>query len=278
MNKEPLVSVFMVTYNHEKYIAKAIESVLMQKTKFPFQIIIGEDCSKDGTREIVRQYSRNYPDKIKAIMNAENLGAQKNAENVYKACKGKYIAMLEGDDYWTDPGKLQVQVDFLKVSTDYSACFHNATIITDSSKKQWPYCSFKGNKTFTLDDILKSNFIPTSSIVFRNEIDESFIEKIVDLNCGDWALHIYNAEKGKIFYTDRMMSVYRAHNQGVWVGLSREDMIKFRIDALIGLNQFFDYKYDNQFRQVLYEIALKKQCGLKDFFKAILLKFFKIKV
>lgn len=280
MKTKPFVSVYMVTYNHEQYIAKAIESVLMQETKYPFQLIIGEDCSKDGTREIVRQYAKKYPDKIKAILNAENLGAQKNAGNVYKACKGKYIAMLEGDDYWTDSGKLQGQVDFLEENPGYSACFHNAKIITENSNKEWLYCTFKGSTTFTLADIIKKNFIPTCSFVFRNEIDESFIEKITKLDCGDWALYIYVAEKGKVFYIDRIMSVYRSHIRGVWEGLSKEDTIKFRINSVLDMNHAFEYKYDQEFRQVLYDIALtlKNQFSIRAFIKTMLFKIFKIRI
>ena len=112
-NAEPKVSVLMITYNHEKLIAQAIDSVLMQKTEFPFELVIGEDCSTDGTRAVVLEYSRKYPGIIRAHLRERNLGALENGRDVFRASRGKYLAVLEGDDYWTSPEKLQVRADLL---------------------------------------------------------------------------------------------------------------------------------------------------------------------
>src|ERR1700690_2758382 len=113
--KEPLVSVKMITYNHAPYITRAIEGVLQQKTTFPFELIIGEDCSTDGTREIVFAYQKKYPDIIRVITSDKNVGMNINGLRTIKAGKGKYIALCEGDDYWHNPEKLQKKVDFLKI-------------------------------------------------------------------------------------------------------------------------------------------------------------------
>lgn len=110
----PLVSVSMITYNHAPYIAKAIEGVLMQRTNFPIELVIGEDCSSDGTREIVLEYKKNHPDIIRVITSDKNVGAKKNGYRTKAACRGKYIAFCEGDDYWHHPEKLQKQVDYLE--------------------------------------------------------------------------------------------------------------------------------------------------------------------
>lgn len=115
----PTVSIFMITYNHEGYIRQAIDSVLMQQVRFDYELVIGEDCSTDGTAEIVRYYAERHPGKIKAILNRENMGQVANAIQVFKSCTGEYIAFLEGDDYWTDPQKLQKQVDFLEKNPGY---------------------------------------------------------------------------------------------------------------------------------------------------------------
>mgnify|MGYP001248218371 CR=1 FL=1 len=118
--QQPLVSVHMITYNHEKYIAQAIEGVLMQKTNFLFELVIGEDCSTDSTRVICKEYADRYPNIIKLLPDAgKNLGMMENAIRTTMACTGKYIALCEGDDYWTDPYKLQKQVDFLEAHNDY---------------------------------------------------------------------------------------------------------------------------------------------------------------
>jgi len=118
MNK-PLVSIFMITYNHGRFIEQAIQSAINQQTDFPYRLVIGEDCSSDKTREIVKRYAQKYQHKIQALLHPRNLGQTANAREVFKACTGKYIAFLEGDDYWTDPLKLQKQVDFLDSNPDY---------------------------------------------------------------------------------------------------------------------------------------------------------------
>jgi glycosyltransferase involved in cell wall biosynthesis len=134
-NKSPLVSVFMITYNHEKYIAQALNSVLMQKTSFDYEIVIGDDCSTDSTQKIIKDYVTKHPNKIKPIFQTVNVGAMRNAyEFTLPECKGKYIATLEGDDYWTDPDKLQKQVDFLESNENYSVCFHHVIMVDAQGK------------------------------------------------------------------------------------------------------------------------------------------------
>ena len=126
LSKNPLVSVKMITYNHEPYIAQAIEGVLMQVTNFPIELIIGEDCSTDRTREIVLDYQKKHPDMIRVITSEKNVGARKNGLRVEKACRGKYIAFCEGDDYWHHPEKLKKQIEFLEENPDYGMVHSDA--------------------------------------------------------------------------------------------------------------------------------------------------------
>ncbi|HEX9927582.1 MAG TPA: glycosyltransferase, partial [Pyrinomonadaceae bacterium] len=135
---KPKVAVFMVAYNHARYIAQAIEGVLMQETDFPFKLFIGEDCSTDETRNICLSFKEKYPNKINLILNEKNLGGAPNALNVYKVCfeYGDYVAMCEGDDYWTDSRKLQRQIDFLEANPDFSVCFHPVKIIYEESGEE----------------------------------------------------------------------------------------------------------------------------------------------
>eukprot|EP01136_Pigoraptor_vietnamica_P036997 Opistho-1_new@104331 len=131
------IAIWMVTYNHENYIAQAIESVMMQQTNFTYQLFIGEDCSTDKTRAICVSLKEKYPDKIELILQKENIGANKNALQVYHACfqsGAKHIAMLEGDDYWTDPLKLQKQMDWLEGNPDYVLCFHKISVLRPNGK------------------------------------------------------------------------------------------------------------------------------------------------
>lgn len=125
---EPLLSVVTITYNHEPYIAKCIEGVLMQKVNFPIEFIIAEDCSTDGTRAICEDYARRFPDVIRLVLSEKNVGALPNERRALGMARGRYVALCEGDDYWTDECKLQKQVDFLESNPDYTICFHNRMV------------------------------------------------------------------------------------------------------------------------------------------------------
>ena len=128
-----MVSVVMPTYNHEKYIARAIESILSQKTDFEYELVIGDDASSDRTQEIIWHYASQYPDKIKVICRKKNLGALKNSIGIIRKCQGKYLATCEGDDYWIDNEKLQKQVDFMEANPEYSMCYTAVKLISDST-------------------------------------------------------------------------------------------------------------------------------------------------
>lgn len=205
-----LVSVYMITYNHEKYIAQAIESVLMQKTDFPYQLIIGEDYSTDGTRKIVEEYAATYPEKIKAILNPQNLGPMRNAANVYKACTGKYVAMLEGDDYWTDPLKLQRQVDFLEANPDFGMTYSKVRNFIQKKNKYAYY--FGGNKE-TFEELLLGNSIPTLTSCFRVDLWKKYNKDIKpevrNWLMGDYPMWLYFAKKSKIKFENKVTGVYR---------------------------------------------------------------------
>jgi glycosyltransferase involved in cell wall biosynthesis len=210
------LSIAMITYNHEKFIAKAIDSILMQKTNFDYEIVIGEDCSTDNTRNILLDYKKRYPDKFKLFLNETNLGMQKNAVQVNKACSGDYIAFLEGDDYWTSPDKLQKQVDFLDNHPDCSECFHDSLIVYEDGSKE-PTSYRPSQKEFsTVEDLLLDNFIPTCSVMFRRTQTENFPNWVSNLKMGDWPCHILNAINGKIGYINETMGVYVVHDTGIW--------------------------------------------------------------
>ncbi len=132
---DPLVSVKMITYNHAPFIAQAIEAVLQQKTNFPFELVIGEDCSTDGTRKIVFEYQEKYPDIIRVLTSEKNVGMKKNSYRTIKACRGKYIAFCEGDDYWHREDKLQKQVAYLESHPECGLVFADCDVYDIGSKK-----------------------------------------------------------------------------------------------------------------------------------------------
>ncbi|HEX8265017.1 MAG TPA: glycosyltransferase [Pyrinomonadaceae bacterium] len=210
------VAVFMVTYNQAQYIGQAIESVMMQETDFPFKLFIGEDCSTDETRDICLSYKDKYPDKIHLILNEKNIGVSHNALNVYKECfdYGDYIAMCEGDDYWTDSGKLRKQVNFLAANPDFSISFHPVKIVYEESREE-EITNQNQTATTAFEDLALSNFIYTVSCVFRNN-SLQFPDWYVKITAGDYLLHLLNAQHGKIGFINEVMAVYRVHKGGMW--------------------------------------------------------------
>lgn len=216
------VSVLMLAYDHEKFIEQALDSVLMQQVDFEYQIVIGEDCSTDNTRDILLRYQQEYPDKIRLLLPEKNLGMHDNFLQTFKACRGDYIAILEGDDYWTSPDKLQKQVDLLDAHADYTICFHNALILHhDGSKTEWLSIPSAPEQekvlTFTLEDLLSTgNIMSTASIMFRQGFIHEFPDWIYDVDFVDWILQILLAQHGNIGYLDENLSVYRIHPQGNW--------------------------------------------------------------
>ena len=221
-----MVSVFMITYNHEKYIEKAIKSVLMQKTNFSWELIIGEDFSTDGTRGICKKYQKKYHGKVKLLESKQNLGAKQNALRTLRNCSGKYIAYLEGDDYWTDKKKLQIQVDFLENNPDYSLCCHRVKILDMDTKEVYLFSDRNVKGDSTVHDLCNSNFISANSVLFRN------YPKVRDLTINseimDWVLWVYIAQYGKIKYIKKAMAVYRRHKGGIFS--SQDDVTRYKME------------------------------------------------
>ena len=220
MNKTIIfVSVCMITYNHEKFISEAIEGVLMQKTDFPIELIIGEDCSTDKTREICIEYQRKYPNIIKLLLSEQNKGSIRNFIETMQAAQGKYIALCEGDDYWTDSYKLQKQVDFLEKNEGFVGCFHNSEerYYNNYQKSSTLYLNFSSDRTVTINDLTQANIVPTASVVFKNNLPkELFSDYFKELPVGDWPLHLLLLRSGNYYYIPQVMSVRNLNPESIW--------------------------------------------------------------
>ena len=202
-NSIPYVAIWMVTYNQENYISNAIESVMMQKANFQYKLYIGEDCSTDNTGKICKELKGKYPKMIELFLNEANLGGNQNARLIYEQCfksGAKYVALLEGDDYWTDPYKLQKQVDFLEANKDYSICFHKVKVWNEEEQKLVDdFITREVPETTQIDEFLKGNYIHTPSVVFRNNFPNNIAPNyFTESPLGDIILHVYNAQFGKI--------------------------------------------------------------------------------
>ncbi len=219
----PLVSVLVTTYNHEDYISMCLDSILMQKTDFAFELVIAEDCSLDGTKEIVKKYRNRHPDIIRVITSEENVGPVKNGLRGIKACYGKYLSVCDGDDFWNDKYKLQKQVDFLEKNYDYGIVYSDIQIIDKKGerlKKQLTDTKNYYKSGYIFWDLMKICFINTNTVLIRKKIlDELLYEEHFDLKT-KWFIYDYwfwlnIAREYKIQFLDEKMATYRIHSNNI---------------------------------------------------------------
>lgn len=255
----PLVSISCITYNHTPYIRECLDGFLMQKCDFDFEVLIHDDASTDGTQEIIREYQEKYPEIIKPILQKENQWSKGvrgiNLKFNFSRAKGKYIALCEGDDYWTDPLKLQKQVDFLEENEDCSLVYHRVQIYDEEEKF---FSEEILNKSLTIQKrtieelALKGNFIHTPSVLFRNNL--ILPERLFKLTVGDYVLWFLNGEKGKLGYLPDQMAVYRFSEKSTWGKKSDYYRIFNWLKVLSSLKQYS--------KNIIIKELLKKQAWI----------------
>jgi glycosyltransferase involved in cell wall biosynthesis len=247
MSDAPKVSVLIATYNHERYIAQAVTSALTQDTNFPMEVIVGEDCSTDGTRRVLLNLQRQYPTSLKLLLHDPNIGGGKNVAAVLAACRGEYVAMLEGDDYWTDPRKLQKQADALDANRSWSACFHPTRMVYEDGSQQPRTYPDNWTRPFaTIEDLFRENFICTCSIVFRNGLFGPLPAWHQETVPGDWAIHMLNAHHGPIGFLPEVMADYRIHPQGLWTSKTHAQQHAEVFRMLSRVDHHFQGQYARQ--------------------------------
>lgn len=264
-----LVSVNCITYNHEKYIADAIESFLMQKTSFKFEIIINDDASTDGTADIIRDYERRYPDLIKPTYQEENQyskGISVSQIN-HKRSKGKYIALCEGDDFWTDPHKLQKQVDYLEKHPECSLVFHAASVVNADKTATGTIAKMPGeSRKIQMDEIaLKAEplYMPTASEMYRKSTMDNPPKWFLDASIGDFPLALIIGNSGYFYYMNEIMSVYRIGVSGSWTDRmfnkknANKSAIAINEECIQLLNHF------NSYSNYQYQKEIENACKLR---------------
>lgn len=223
----------------------------MQRTDFDYEILVGEDCSTDRTRDIVTEFQRRFPGRVRALLHEQNLGlkGKRNFVRTLGECKGQYVAMLEGDDYWTSPDKLQKQVEYLDSHPECSICFHDVTVVyEDGSKEPHRFCPAGQKEISTIEDLLKGNFMSTCSVMFRRGLFGEFPAWFYEVLVGDWPLHIFNAVHGRIGYLDEVMGAYRVSGGGVWALQSRAPQLSDSIRVLDYADTYLRGKYTGLIR------------------------------
>lgn len=248
-----MVSVRLMVYNNEPFIREALEGALMQKTNFKYEIVIGDDFSTDGTREILQDYSEQYPEVINLLERPvggeyyKRRKARSHRENfldILRNCKGKYTALLDGDDYWTDELKLQKQVDFLEGNKDYTIVAHNTYI----RKRESINSRGAENRTYVLEDFIKETKVGgmTSSLLFRRSVKVSLAKTVFGENSGmDWVVCVLALKEGKMKFLSSSMGVRRIHEKGIYS--SKNWLYRFRLVWATAkvVDEVTEYKYSN---------------------------------
>lgn len=258
MIKKPLVSICSITYNQASYIRQCLDGFLMQKTNFAFEIVINDDCSTDGTTEIIREYEAKYPEIIKPIYHDENLYSKGIRGMFVNFClpkaQGKYIAMCEGDDYWIDPLKLQKQIDFLEENPIYTMCCSDAIIQTKEGTLDWS--RYPHHQDVVIEDIIINGgwFLPTASLVYRKDLLNNYPSYCKNCHVGDYPLMLWASLNGKIRWFAEKQVVYRYSMGNSWTSRIKKENItniihgwRSEIDMLSGLDSYSNGKYSQTF-------------------------------
>lgn len=246
------VSVLVTTYNHEKFIQEAINSVLMQETNFEYEVVIIEDCSSDRTRDIVIDFQRSYPNKFRLSFAQKNHNDNRAWGSEILNARSEFIALLDGDDYWTSPHKLQKQVDFLESHPECSICFHNVmAFYEDGSREPYLFNTEYQKEISSLDDLWEGNFVAGCSAMLRRGLVKELPEWFYSLQWGDWSAYIIWAHHGNIGYLNKVMGAYRIHDRGMWSGLSDHQQIEQVVDFYEVINLNFGFKYNDVIKPLI---------------------------
>ncbi len=257
---QPLVSICSLVYNHEPYLRQCLDGFVMQQTSFPFEVVIHDDASTDGSAAIIREYATRYPNIFVPIYQTENQysqGKKVSSTFVFPRARGKYIALCEGDDYWTDPLKLQKQVDFLEANPEYSMCFHSANVFCQSSGQYNDLFAYVQDREYEGVEFIKKWTVPTASVCFRRNVIDSELYQAVRKNpyfvYGDLILFLSCASLGRIRGLSSMMSVYRRLDNGAVLSAKSPEMEVRLCRQVLAYAECFGEKYTKVCRDIFFE-------------------------
>lgn len=234
MSLQPTLSVFMLAYNHEPYIAQAIQSILDQRTTLDFELVIGEDCSTDRTRAIILEFKAKYPEKIRVIENTTNVGMHENFLRTLFSCRGKYLCICEGDDYWNNPDKLNLQYRFLEANPAYVlVCGNHTRYIQNTGQFERGNPASEPDHDIAFEKLIRFNCITTATIMFRNVLKrEDFAPDFFSIISCDWYLYMKLLSHGKIRYVNNNLAVYRINEGSINGRTNRLTIAKKEIDFM----------------------------------------------
>lgn len=227
LNSKSTICALVTTYNHQAFIGQCLDSILSQRTHLPFKIVVSDDCSTDNTQSIIREYAQKYPDRIVPILRNKNIGFHSNFISSLEACQADWVAWVEGDDFWCDTMKISKQMGLIDSDPEAVICFGKANSIDLNrigfieNKIFGPPDNFI-KKTYSRNDLLRSNFVHTSTIVFKKEAINPLPEWYSNWHLGDWTLLLVALKKGHAVFLNEVVSTYRIHTGGMWSSTSFE--------------------------------------------------------
>lgn len=250
------VSVCMTAYNQEQYVKDAIEGVIYQATNFPYELVIGEDNSTDGTLAICEDYQRRHPKMIRVHHRTHNLGPARNQAETWASCQGEYVAMLDGDDLWCSPLKLQTQAMFLDRNPAFSMCFTRCGLLSDKPNRhdRWPYRP-NLKPVLTTSDILRHNLIANCSVMYRRAFAE-YPEWVKELPYCDVVLHSLHSLDGPIGYIPAEMATYRLHEGSHFEAMPFFNRVEYSIELYAALANHLPQPWSAEAMQMLLMMRL----------------------
>lgn len=232
---KPKVSVATVAYNHVNLVRQSVESALSQKADFPFEIVIGEDCSTDGTRELLQQMQKEHPDKIRLILREQNLGMQWNFARTLEACEGEYIAVLDSDDYWTSEEKLAKQARFMDEHPEHAISFHRTDVLFENEPERRLNIPSNPKPVSDIEDIAFANMLASCATMFRRDRLPAFPDWYAEVHTYDWVLAtLILINGGTVGFLDETMAVYRVHGSNLYSRLDERSRLEKEL-------KYYDY-------------------------------------
>lgn len=278
------INIILITYNHSAYIKQTLEGVIMQKTSNEVEVIVADDASTDDTLDIIKEYASKSSFKYTYLLSDTNLGFNQNYKRAFEACNGDYIAIMEGDDYWTDPYRLEKHIQFLENHRECSLSF-NRIIFYDQDNSDYKINDW-GNtredyKYYTSKQQIVGNRIGNlSACVLRTSFIRELKPELFELGIADWMLGIVFGQYGFLAELKEPMSVYRIHGNGQWSKQKEEAQIQHQIESIPAYNKYLDYKfnddfirYENYLRRVLQK---QKKYSITDYIPPILVYIIKL--
>ena len=258
--EKPILTVYCLTYNHGNYIKKTLEGFVKQKTDYKFKVVVHDDASTDNTAQIIKEYADKFPDIISPIFQTENQyskGVKIVNEFIIPRLEGKYIAICEGDDYWCDENKIQIQIDYMENNADCALCVHNTEYINeDGTGTGRLFNKFNEERDFTTDEIIRASdggAFHLSSFLYRVEDRLSYPSKFYIRGVGDYPMGVYLSTKGRVHYINKVMSMYRVMSKGSWtqrINATKKSKKKHLKNMLAGINamdEATEYVYHKSF-------------------------------